>query len=75
MEFCKGKENDIMDLDKTFFANRMVIKDVEVDVAYRLGKPGGQKPHPILVKFACMAHRNKVWYSKSKITQEKKGQI
>lgn len=51
----------------SFLKNRMDITGVRVDTAYRLGKPGGNKSRPILARFGFMAHRKRVWFSKSKI--------
>lgn len=54
----------------SFFSKRMAISDVKADIAYRLGKADSHKPRPIFVKFKEMADRNKIWFSKSKISQE-----
>lgn len=64
-----------VDLAQSFFANRMGLTGVEVDVAYRLGRPGGAGPRPLLVKFTRMAHRNKVWFAKSTIAQDKNSKV
>lgn len=66
----ESERDDAKEAATSFFSKRMAISKVDVDIAYRLGKAGGHKPRPILVKFKEMAHRNKVWFSKSKISRE-----
>lgn len=66
----ESEKDETKDLANSFFKKRMALSDVKVDIAYRLGKEGSHKPRPILVKFKEMAHRNKVWFSKSKISQK-----
>lgn len=58
---------DDTSLAKKFFKNKMAITDVELEVAYRLGKQRGTKPRLLLVKFSNLTHRNRVWFAKSKI--------
>lgn len=55
----------------SFFTKRMSLPDIDVTTAYRLGKPGGNNSRPTLVRFAHMAHRQRVWFSKSKIKTSK----
>lgn len=66
----ESEKDDTEDLVNSFIKKRMAIPDVKVDIAYRLGKTDSHKPRPILAKFKEMAHRNKVWFSKSKISQK-----
>lgn len=63
-------KGDTEDQVNSFLVKRMAISDIKVDIAYRLGKSGSRKPRPVLVRFKEMAHRNKVWFSKSKINKE-----
>lgn len=60
-------KGDTKDQVNSFLVKRRAIMDIKVDIAYRLGKSGNHKPRPVLVRFKEMAHRNKVWFSKSKI--------
>lgn len=64
------EEKDIDDMvtAKSFFKDRMAIPDVELKVVYRLGKQRGNAPRLLLVKFANIVHRNKVWFAKSNIS-------
>lgn len=66
-------KGDPKDSAISFFSKRMAIPNVKIDIAYRIGKEGGHKPRPILVKFKELAQRNKVWFSKSKISQDEDG--
>lgn len=67
---AETEKEDTGESVNSFISKRMAISGVKVDIAYRLGKEGSNKPRPILAKFKEMAHRNKVWFSKSKISQE-----
>lgn len=58
---------DDTSLAKTFFKDKMAISDVELEVAYRLGKQRGNKPRLLLVKFSNLIHRNRVWFAKSNV--------
>lgn len=58
----------------SFLKKCMGITGVRVDTAYRLGKPGGSKPRPILARFPFMAQRQRIWYSKSKIKPTEEGE-
>lgn len=51
----------------TFLKNNMGITGVRIDSAYRLGKPGGDNPRPILARFPLLPQRQRIWFSKSKI--------
>lgn len=55
----------------SFLKNRMQITGVRVDSAYRLGKPGGDRPRPILARFPVLPQRQRIWFSKSKIKPSK----
>lgn len=66
----ESAKNDTRDLVVSFFTKRMSIKHAGVDIAYRLGKSGSYKPRPIMIRFREMAFRNRVWFSKSQITQK-----
>lgn len=71
----EAKEGSDLKLVKSFFSTRMGIPDIDIKVVYRLGKTPGPKPRPVLVKFAHLGDRNKVWYTKSKIKQEEGSQV
>lgn len=71
----EDKAKDNMDLAKSFFKDRMATPDIELRTVYRLGKPKGKSPRLLLVKFANMMHRNKIWFAKSKITPEEGNKI
>lgn len=70
MGIPESEKDDTKELVISFFSKRMSIKQAGVDIAYRLGKADSRKPRPVLVKFKEMAHRNRVWFSKSKIIRE-----
>lgn len=56
-----------------FISSTLGIKDVQVDVAYRLGQPpqeGSSYARPIWMHFVRLADRNKVWREKTVITSE-----
>lgn len=58
---------------KELISSTMGIKNVHIDVAYRLGSPppeGSNYARPILIRFPHIADRNKVWKRKSVITSE-----
>lgn len=62
---------DLRQVVTSFFSKRMSLPDIQVDTAYRLGKSGGSKPRPTLVRFSGMEYRQKVWFAKSKTKTEK----
>lgn len=67
---------NLLEVITSIFTKKMALKDIEVDVAYRLGKTGGVKPRPVLVRFPRMAPRQRVWFSKSKLkSDEENGKI
>lgn len=70
MGIPESEKDETKDLVNSFLSKRMAISDFKVDIAYRLGKLGNHKSRPILVRFKEMAHRNRVWFSKSKINQK-----
>lgn len=56
-----------------FISSTLGIKDVQVDVPYRLGQPppeGSSYARPIWMRFTKLADRNKVWREKTIITAE-----
>lgn len=56
-----------------FISSTLGIKNVHIDIAYRLGSPppeGSSYARPILMRFTHMADRNKVWRRKTPITSE-----
>lgn len=56
-----------------FIKSTLAIKNVHVDVAYRLGPPppeGSSYARPIWLRFTHRADRNKVWRGKTTITSE-----
>ncbi|CAH2211432.1 uncharacterized protein LOC120636773 [Pararge aegeria] len=51
-------------------SERLALPDISVSVikqCHRLGRPAGDKPRPILIKFQDQDLRNKVWFSKTKL--------
>lgn len=70
------KGENLLEVITSIFTKKMALKDIEVDVAYRLGKPGGDKPRPVLVRFPRLAPRQRVWFAKSKLkSDEENGKI
>lgn len=68
----KEKEGEeLISVIKTFLRNRMGISGVHVDAAYRLGKSGESSTRPILARFPFWAHRQRIWFAKSKIKTNK----
>lgn len=67
----EGEGEDLEKVVSSFFSKRMALSDIEFETAYRLGKPGGSNPRPILIHFPRIAPRQRVWFSKSKITTDK----
>lgn len=63
----ESEGENLLEVVTSIFTKKMALKDIEVDVAYRLGKPGGDKPRPVLVRFPRLAPRQRVWFSKSKL--------
>lgn len=57
----------------SFLKDRMEITGVRIETAYRLGKPGGNNPRPILARFPIWPQRQRIWFSKSKIKPSKEG--
>lgn len=55
----------------SFLKNRMNLSGIRIDTAYRLGKPGGNNPRPILARFPFLAQRQRIWFSKSTIKANK----
>lgn len=58
---------------KNFFSSTLKIKDVNLDVAYRLGtapEEGSTYSRPLVVRFPNMADRDKVWKNKTDITED-----
>lgn len=56
-----------------FIKETLNIKDVEIEEAYRIGTPpteGSSYCRPIVVRFAKLTHRKKVWKNKINITAE-----
>lgn len=56
-----------------FIKTTLGIKNVQIDVAYRLGPPppaGSSYARPIWLRFTHRADRNKVWRGKTTITSE-----
>lgn len=56
-----------------FISSTLGIKNVKIDIAYRLGSPppeGSTYARPILMRFTDMADRNRVWRNKIPITSE-----
>lgn len=73
-----GLEEDVNKSPKKeaaeFIESSLKIKDVDIDVAYRMGTPpaeGSSYCRPLVVKFARMEDRNKVWKKRVDITAEK----
>lgn len=57
-------QKDARSLIKDFISNTLKIKDVDVGAAYRLGSPQPENDNysrPIVVSFANLAQRNKIW--------------
>lgn len=70
----KEKEGEnLKDVISSFFTKNMALSGIEIVSTYRLGKLGGNRPRLILVRFASMAHRQQVWFSKSKIKPDEEG--
>lgn len=59
----------------SLFKNRMGITGLRIDSVYRLGKPGGSGPRPVLVRFPWHSDRKKVWYAKSKLKSDESPKI
>lgn len=60
-------------LAKDYFSSMLKIKDLELDVAYRLGAaPTGDSSYsrPLVVRFPQMFYRDKVWKNKTDFTEE-----
>lgn len=56
-----------------FLSSTLKIKDLELDIAYRLGALPPQDSgyvRPLVVRFTKIAHRDKVWKNKTDITEE-----
>lgn len=62
-------ETDLQ-LVTNLITGRMGISNVDIKMVYRLGKLGASGHRPILVRFANIPQRNKVWFAKSKLKQE-----
>lgn len=62
-----GEGSTDRDLAKTLFKDSLGISNVDIESIYRLGRPGGTGPRPLMIKFLRMPDRNRVWFSKSKL--------
>lgn len=58
------------ELVNTLFKDNLGISNVDMESLYRLGKPGGTGPRPIMVKFHRLPDRHRVWFSKSKLKND-----
>lgn len=67
----EDEAENLMQIIKSFIKDRMGLTDIRTNMPYRLGKPGGNNPRPILVHFPRMDQRLQVWFSKSKIKPDK----
>lgn len=66
-------EENTRNIVKDFISNNMKIKDVNVNSAHRLGSAQeGDSDHirPIVISFANLAHRNKIWRQRREVTNE-----
>lgn len=72
-EPSEGSED--RDLVKTLFKDRLGISNVDIETLYRMGKPGGTGPRPLMLKFHRLPDRNRVWFSKSKLKKERSRKI
>lgn len=66
-------QKDTRSIVKDFITNTMNVKDVNVGTAYRLGSPQPENPsysRPIVVSFANLAHRNKIWRQRKAISDQ-----
>lgn len=55
---------------RALFTNTLGISGVKIADSFRLGKPGGTGPRPLLVKFKTWADRKRVWFAKSKLKDD-----
>lgn len=59
-----------------FFKSSLKLKNISIDVAYRVGQPPAQgSPYnrPIIVRFSYIADRNTVWKKRNNIPQDGQG--
>lgn len=57
----------------SFFKNKLKLKTISMDVAYRLGKPpppDSPYSRPIVVRFSSIADRNSVWRKRNDVPRE-----
>lgn len=69
----EDKDKTPWDSAKDFLSNTLKIKDLQYDVAYRLGAAPSEESsyaRPLVVRFNSVAHRDKVWKHKIDITDE-----
>lgn len=71
MGIAEAEGEDLKQTVVSFFSTKMSLPNIKVDTAYRLGKTGGSKPRPVLVRFSGMEYRQQVWFAKSKIKSKK----
>lgn len=67
------EDKSTLSLAKSFINSTLGIKNVKMEVAYRLGPPpfeGSSYARPILIHFPNLPERNKVWKGRTPITSE-----
>lgn len=69
------EEGDERSSIATTLQQRLKIPAPKIEMTYRIGATKGKSPRPVLIRFATMPQRHKVWYKKGEINKDQDNKL